>query len=146
MLESCPYLALFKARGRTPAIVYCAVLSAAISGFLFGYDSAAINAALSAVGRRFAIGPVLQGFLASAVLVGAVPGSLASGFPAERLGRKATLLVSCALFCAGAVVSASAPSAAALICGRLILGIALNYRPQLNAYQRAKSENTNSKS
>src|SRR5450631_4268916 len=52
---------------------------AALGGFLFGYDSAVINGANSAIQKQFNIAPLTLGFAVASALLGAAAGALLAG-------------------------------------------------------------------
>src|SRR4051794_41818902 len=60
---------------------------AALGGLLFGYDSAVINGAVSAVQKEFGISNLVLGVAVGSALVGAAVGALTGGGPPERIGR-----------------------------------------------------------
>ena len=76
-------------RGKT---VQYAVI-AALAGFLFGFDTAVISGAEQAVQRVWDMDAVLHGLAISSALWGTVIGALFGGWPADRYGRKPTLIV-----------------------------------------------------
>ena len=60
------------------------------------------------------------------LLLGATVGSLLSGLPSDRIGRRPTIILSGVLFIVGVVVASYlAHSVAVLIVGRLLIGIAI---------------------
>ena len=71
---------------------------AAIGGFLFGFDTAVINGAVSAVQAHFHVGPVTLGLSVSGALVGAAIGALTAGRLADHFGRVPTMIVAAVLF------------------------------------------------
>ena len=73
----------------------------------------------------FKLDNVMQGFVVSVVLIGAMAGALATGFLADRLGRRLTLLIAGIVFAAGALISAVAVNVGILIAGRTIVGVAI---------------------
>ena len=67
-------------------------LSAALGGFLFGFDTAVISGAEESIQDLWNLSDVLHGFTVAVALYGTVIGALFGGIPADRLGRKRTLL------------------------------------------------------
>src|SRR6188472_4592995 len=59
-------------------------LTAALGGFLFGYDSAVINGAVKAIGDQFSASSAVLGFTVSSALLGAAAGALTAGRVADR--------------------------------------------------------------
>src|SRR4051794_41941295 len=53
--------------------------SAAVGGFLFGYDSAVINGAVGAIGDHYSVGATGLGFVVSSALLGAAVGAIVAG-------------------------------------------------------------------
>ena len=98
---------------------------AALGGFLFGYDTGVISGALIYIAPDFDLGNFGQQAVVASLLLGAVVGSLASGKLTDGLGRRRTLLITAAMFAAGAVASAVSPGPAALIASRFAIGLAL---------------------
>ena len=72
-------------------------LTAALGGFLFGYDSAVINGAVKAIGDQFSASSAVLGFTVSSALLGAAAGALAAGRVADRYGRLRAMWVAAAL-------------------------------------------------
>ncbi len=67
-------------------------LTAALSGFLFGFDTVVISGANLPLKELWGTSPWFHGtFIMSMALWGTVVGSLLGGMPADRLGRKKTL-------------------------------------------------------
>ena len=57
---------------------------AALGGFLFGFDTAVINGAVTAVRDEFQMGPFLTGFTVSSALLGCVVGANPPGWLSDR--------------------------------------------------------------
>ncbi len=95
---------------------------AALGGFLFGYDSAVINGAVSAIQAHFKIGAGELGFAVASALLGAAAGALTAGRLADRFGRLFAMRAAAVLFLASAVLSALAPALWILVVGRVIGG------------------------
>ncbi len=105
--------------------VYLVAIAAALAGLLFGVDVGAITGALPFLKGDFHLDDQQQGLIVSSVLIGAVVGTLISGFISRRYGRHLAILISSIIFCIGALLSAFATSADMLIAVRIFLGIAL---------------------
>src|SRR6202045_4549736 len=67
-------------------------LTAALAGFLFGFDTVVISGAEKTIQALWHLSPGLHGIAMASALYGTVVGSLLGGWPADRFGRKATLL------------------------------------------------------
>jgi MFS transporter, SP family, sugar:H+ symporter len=72
--------------------------TAALGGFLFGYDTAVINGAVKAVGEHFAASSFLLGLAVAIALVGAAIGAWGAGPLADRHGRIRVMVLAAALF------------------------------------------------
>lgn len=98
---------------------------AAISGFLFGFDTAVINGALVFLQRQFALTSFLTEIAASALLLGCLIGAAAAGFTGDRFGRRKSLMFAALLFAASALGSALATTFLIFTVARLIGGLAI---------------------
>jgi len=89
-------------------------LIASLGGLLFGYDTAVISGAVPAIDHNFisprglpeAARDSLSGWAISCALLGCIIGALSGGPIANRLGRKAGLMVAALLFLVGSLGSA----------------------------------------
>ena len=63
-------------------------LTAALGGFLFGYDTAVISGTIGFVKSKFALDAVMEGWFVSSALVGCIAGVSFAGGLSDRLGRK----------------------------------------------------------
>ncbi|GAA3212232.1 sugar porter family MFS transporter [Microbacterium terregens] len=77
--------------------------TAALGGFLFGFDTAVINGAVSAIGEQFAAGPFLLGFAVASALIGCAIGAWFAGRIADRYGRIRVMIIAAILFVASAL-------------------------------------------
>ncbi len=106
---------------------------AAISGFLFGFDTAVINGALIFLRRQFALNSLLTEIAASALLLGCLIGAASAGTFSDRLGRRNSLMGSAMLFTASAIGCALATSfnyfSLARLAGGLAIGLASALTP-----------------
>ena len=71
---------------------------AALGGFLFGYDSAVINGAVSAIGEVFNVESTTLGFAVASALLGAAAGAMLAGRIADRFGRLRVMQIAAVLF------------------------------------------------
>jgi MFS transporter, SP family, arabinose:H+ symporter len=100
-------------------------LTAALAGFLFGFDTVVISGAEKTIQSLWGLSPGLHGFAIASALYGTVVGSLFGGWPAERFGRKFTLLGVGLLYVIGALGSALAQNVAVFTVARLIGGLGI---------------------
>ena len=96
---------------------------AALGGFLFGFDTAVINGAVTAVRDEFHMGPFLTGFTVSSALLGCVVGAYGAGWLADRQGRIKVMVLAAVLFLVSAIGSGLAFSPLDLIIWRVIGGL-----------------------
>ncbi len=109
----------------SPATVLILSSIAALGGFLFGYDSAVINGAVSAIGDRFATSPGALGLAVSSALIGAAAGALIAGRVADAYGRLLAMRLAAVLFVVSAIGTGLAGSLAILSIFRVIGGVAV---------------------
>ena len=106
---------------------------AAISGFLFGFDTAVINGALVFLRRQFSLSSLLTEIAASSLLLGCLIGAASAGKLSDRLGRRKSLMGAALLFTASAIGSALAGSfivfSLARFAGGLAIGLASALTP-----------------
>ena len=100
-------------------------LTSALAGFLFGFDTVVISGAEKTIQTLWALSPRLHGIAMGSALYGTVVGSLIGGWPADKFGRKATLLWIGVLYFLGAVGSGLAPNVTAFITARVIGGLGI---------------------
>jgi SP family sugar:H+ symporter-like MFS transporter len=110
------------------------VAVATIGGFLFGYDSGAVNgtqdglkAAFGLIDGSFSPSNGL-GFTVASLLIGCFIGAFFAGRLADLIGRRNTMMLAAALFLGGALVQGVATShiifVIARICGGMAVGAA----------------------
>jgi len=100
-------------------------LTSALAGFLFGFDTVVISGAEKTIQALWGLSPEVHGIAMASALYGTVIGSLIGGWPADRYGRKATLLWIGVLYFVGAVGSALATNVATFIAARAIGGLGI---------------------
>lgn len=100
-------------------------LTASLAGFLFGFDTVVISGAEKTIQSLWGLTPGLHGFAMASALYGTVAGSLLGGWPADRFGRKATLLWIGALYLVGAIGSGIAPNVSIFTAARFIGGLGI---------------------
>ncbi len=100
-------------------------LISALAGFLFGFDTVVISGAEKTIQALWGLSPNLHGVAMASALYGTVVGALIGGWPADRFGRKATLLWIGVLYFVGAVGSAWAQNVETFIAARAIGGLGI---------------------
>lgn len=71
--------------------IFTWAISAALGGFLFGFDTAVISGVEQTLQNFWGLNAFQQGLTVSIALIGTVIGSLVAGWPTDRFGRKKTL-------------------------------------------------------
>lgn len=107
-----------------------AAATAAIGGFLYGYDTGIIAGALLSITTDFALPHAMQEIVAAAILFGATLGGLGTGVVSDRFGRRHTIIGIAALFTLGAIAASLAADAVLLALARVVLGIAVGAASQ----------------
>src|SRR5271166_219809 len=100
-------------------------LTAALAGFLFGFDTVVISGAEKTIQSLWGLSPGVHGFAIASALYGTVVGSLFGGWPADRFGRKFALLWIGLLYIIGALGSALAQNVAIFAVARFIGGLGI---------------------
>ena len=96
------------------------------AGILVGsYDLGAISVAFDPLKTQWHLSAVVVTTLGSATLVGMLVGSLATGFLADRFGRRRLILTDFALFIIGTAAATLAPDLGVLAGARLVTGVAI---------------------
>lgn len=98
-------------------------LFAALGGLLFGYDTAVISGAIGFLESHFSLSTTGVGWAASCALVGCVPGALSAGWLNQKLGRRATLMLSAILFLISAIGTAVPQDFSTFVIFRILGGI-----------------------
>jgi SP family sugar:H+ symporter-like MFS transporter len=108
-------------------VVYVTVLAAtaALGGFLFGFDSAVINGAVSGIQTTFQTGSLGTGFQVASILLGCAAGALAAGRLADRLGRRRTMLLTAIVFAVTAAASGLVGTNPLFFLSRFLSGLAV---------------------
>ncbi|GAA5146114.1 sugar porter family MFS transporter [Pseudonocardia eucalypti] len=97
--------------------------TAALAGFLFGYDTAVINGAVEAVGEHFGPGKFVLGLAVAIALLGAAVGAWYAGRLADRYGRIRVMVIAAVFFLVSALGSAFAFTIYDLAFWRFIGGV-----------------------
>ena len=100
-------------------------LTAALAGFLFGFDTVVISGAEKTIQSLWGLSPGLHGIAMASALYGTLVGSLLGGWPADRFGRRGTLLWIGALYIVGAVGAGLAQNVGVFVVARFIGGLGI---------------------
>lgn len=98
---------------------------ATLGGLLFGYDTGVINGALRPMSAELGLSVVAEGVVTSSLLFGAAAGAMLCGRIADALGRRPTIIALAVLFFLGALLCVLSPGLGVLLCGRVLLGLAV---------------------
>lgn len=107
-------------------------ITAALGGFLFGYDTAVISGTISFVKGKFELNTAMEGWFVSSALVGCIAGVAFAGEISDRFGRKYSLMASGLLFSISALGCALSGSHTELIIFRLVGGIGVGVASMLS--------------
>jgi len=115
------------AQARAQSLSYVVLLAAttAISGFLFGFDTAVINGVLLLLRREFALSNLLTEIAASSLLLGCLLGAAAASMIGDRYGRRKSLVAAALLFAFSSIGAALASTVTIFAVARLIGGLAI---------------------
>jgi sugar porter (SP) family MFS transporter len=100
-------------------------LTAALAGFLFGFDTVVISGAEKTIQSLWGLSPGWHGIAMGSALYGTVAGSVIGGWPADRFGRRPTLLWIGALYLVGAIGSGLATNVGVFIAARFVGGLGI---------------------
>ena len=98
-------------------------ITAALAGFLFGFDTVVISGAEQTIQSLWSLSPALHGVVMGSALYGTVLGALVGAWPTDRWGRKPTLFWIGVLYFVSAVWSGLATDPWSFIVARFIGGV-----------------------
>ena len=105
--------------------VISVALIIALGGFLFGYDIAMMSGTTSQLEAIFNLNSTWLGFTIAIAILGTIVGTLIIGKPAEKYGRRRSLIVLSGLFAIAALGSATSFNWELLLFFRFITGVLL---------------------
>ncbi|XP_072852568.2 solute carrier family 2, facilitated glucose transporter member 12 [Pogona vitticeps] len=117
---------------KLPAQTGCGMLTllssatAAISGFLMGYELGVISGALLQLSSILTLSCQQQEMVVSALLIGALLASLTGGILIDKYGRRNTIMLSSCLLVLGSLVLILFASYGLLIVGRIVIGVSIS--------------------
>lgn len=100
-------------------------ITSSLAGFLFGFDTVVISGAEQTIQSLWHLSPGVHGIAMGSALYGTVVGSMLGGWPADRFGRRATLLWVGILYLLSAVGCAFAWNVQSLIAARFVGGLGI---------------------
>ena len=98
-------------------------LTAALGGFLFGFDTAVISGVEQTLQKLWHLNVFEHGITVSIALIGTVIGSLIGGIPAEKYGRKVSLYMIAITYLLSAIGTAYAVDWSAFLIFRFLGGL-----------------------
>ena len=114
-------------QAKAQSLSYVVLLAAttAISGFLFGFDTAVINGVLLLLRLQFALSNLQTEIAASSLLLGCLLGAAGASMIGDRYGRRKSLIASALLFALSSVAAALANTVTLFSVARLLGGLAI---------------------
>jgi len=100
-------------------------ITSALAGFLFGFDTVVISGAEQTIQKLWGLSDALHGLVMGSALYGTVLGSLIGGWPADKFGRRRTLLSIGALYVISAIGCALANNVGIFFVARFIGGLGI---------------------
>jgi SP family arabinose:H+ symporter-like MFS transporter len=111
-----------------PGLVDFVVLATsvtAIGGFLFGYDTAVINGAISYLRADMSLDATQEGMAGASAILGCIPGAIFAGFLSDRFGRKKMLFLCALLYAASGILSALPRTFEQFLAARFLSGLGI---------------------
>jgi sugar porter (SP) family MFS transporter len=112
-------------RNRMTARIFFWSLTSALAGFIFGFDTVVISGAEQKIQALWGLSAEMHGIAMASALYGTVVGSLFGGWPADRFGRKFTLLWIGLFYLVSALWSGLAHDVYSFIVARFIGGLGI---------------------
>ena len=97
----------------------------AIGGFLFGYDTAVINGAISYLKLHMNLNAVQEGMAGASAIAGCVPGAMFAGFLSDRFGRRKMLFLCALLYAVSGLLSAIPNTFGQFLAARFLSGLGI---------------------
>lgn len=109
----------------TSGFVILICLVATIGGFLFGFDSGVINGTVDGLQKAFNSDSVGTGFNVASMLLGCAVGAFFAGTLADKIGRRAILIIAAVFFIVSAWGSGIATGSVEFVIYRVLGGLAV---------------------
>ena len=113
-----------QAQANLSKVIFVSV-TAALGGFLFGFDSGIINGTVEAIQAAFGASDAVTGFNVASMLLGSAVGAFFAGNLADRIGRRGTMILTAIAFMVSAWGSGAAGSSFTFVLARLTGGLAV---------------------
>src|SRR6266496_6204179 len=114
-----------EAKAQSLSYVVLLAATTAISGFLFGFDTAVINGVLLLLRGQFALSNLQTEIAASSLLLGCLLGAAGASMIGDRYGRRKSLIASALLFAFSSISAALASTVMIFSSARLFGGLAI---------------------
>jgi SP family sugar:H+ symporter-like MFS transporter len=101
------------------------VAVATIGGFLFGYDSGAVNGTQEGLRTAYELSDAGLGFTVGSLLIGCFIGAFSAGRLSDLMGRRNVMMLAAVLFLAGALIQGFAQSHIVFVIARIVGGMAV---------------------
>jgi SP family sugar:H+ symporter-like MFS transporter len=111
--------------GVNMALIAAIVAVATIGGFLFGYDSGAVNGTQPGLKAAFNLDNTSLGFTVGSLLIGCFVGAFSAGTLADSFGRRNVMRLAALLFLGGALVQGFAHDHILFVIARFCGGMAV---------------------
>jgi sugar porter (SP) family MFS transporter len=111
--------------GARRGYVWLVGFTAALGGFLFGYDTGVIGGAMPALERHFQMNAAQLGFAVASVFIGSILGALVGGMLSDTLGRRRVLILTGVAFFVSGAATGFAGSVWVFNAARLLGGIGI---------------------
>ncbi len=112
-----------KKQSKGEVIIIAAI--AAFGGLLFGFDTGVISGALPFLQESWNLNTDQEGWITTAVLIGAFLGAMSGGRLADKYGRKKVVLLTSLIFILGSVMCGSSAGYEMLMLSRIIIGVSI---------------------
>jgi SP family sugar:H+ symporter-like MFS transporter len=106
-------------------LIAAIVAVATIGGFLFGYDSGAVNGTQDGLRSAFTLSEGGLGFTVGSLLIGCFIGAFFAGTLADSMGRRNVMRIAAVLFFGAAIVQGIAEEHVLFLIARIIGGMAV---------------------
>jgi len=99
--------------------------TAALGGFLFGYDTGVIGGAMPALEKHFSMNAAQLGFAVASVFIGSIAGGLCGGLLSDAVGRRRTLILTGVAFLVSGLLTGVAQTVWQFNLARFVGGVGI---------------------
>src|SRR5574337_2065694 len=108
-------------------------LTAALGGFLFGFDMAVVSGIIEPVKQQYGLSSSQEGLFVSCALLGCIAGVAFSDYLSDKIGRRKVLFIAAVLFFISAIGFAFSEAYALLIFFRIMAGFGVGVASNVSA-------------